>query len=86
MEYLTVKETAQRWGVSVRTVNMHLNAGRVAGAVRKEHRRFRPAARFFSYASYARANPSTMDVERKGFPWKTLPKTKWALCPSANSC
>ena len=27
MEYLTVKETAQRWGVSVRTVNMHLNAG-----------------------------------------------------------
>ncbi len=37
MEYLTVKETAQRWGVSVRTVNMHLNAGRVAGAVRKEH-------------------------------------------------
>ena len=27
MEYLTVKETAQRWGVSVRTVNMHLNDG-----------------------------------------------------------
>ena len=37
MDYLTVKETAQRWGVSVRTVNMHLNAGRVPGAVRKEH-------------------------------------------------
>ena len=37
MDYSTVKETAQRWGVSVRTVNMHLNAGRVPGAVRKEH-------------------------------------------------
>ena len=37
MNYLTVKETARRWGVSVRTVNMHLNAGRVPGAVRKEH-------------------------------------------------
>ena len=29
MDYSTVKETAQRWGVSVRTVNMYLNAGRV---------------------------------------------------------
>ena len=37
MDYSTVKETAQRWGVSVRTVNMYLNAGRVPGAVRKEH-------------------------------------------------
>lgn len=37
MDYRTVKETARRWGVSVRTVNMHLNAGRVPGAVRREH-------------------------------------------------
>ena len=37
MDYRTVKETAQRWGVSVRTVNMYLNDGRVPGAVRKEH-------------------------------------------------
>ena len=36
MQYLTVKETAKRWGISVRTVNMHLNKGRVPGAIRKE--------------------------------------------------
>lgn len=37
MEYMTVKETAKAWNVSVRTVNMYLNAGRVPGAIRKEH-------------------------------------------------
>ncbi len=36
MEYLTVKETANRWGLSVRTVNMYLNEGRIVGAIRKE--------------------------------------------------
>ena len=35
--YRTIKETAERWDVSVRTVNMHLNAGRVPDAVRKKH-------------------------------------------------
>ena len=37
MEHMTVKETARRWGVSIRTVNMYLNEGRVAGAIRKDH-------------------------------------------------
>lgn len=37
MEYMTVKETAKKWNVSIRTVNMHLNEGRVPGAIRKEH-------------------------------------------------
>ena len=43
MEYMTVKETAQRWGVSIRTVNMYLNEGRVPGAIRKEHAWLIPA-------------------------------------------
>ncbi len=34
MEYTTVKETALRWGVSVRTVNSLCAQGRVAGAVK----------------------------------------------------
>lgn len=35
MEYITTKELAKKWGVSVRTVNLYLNEGRVDGAVRK---------------------------------------------------
>lgn len=36
MKYLSVKETAKLWGVSVRTVNLYLNEGRISGAIRKE--------------------------------------------------
>lgn len=35
MEYLTVRETAKKWGMSIRMVNYYLNTGRVDGAVRK---------------------------------------------------
>lgn len=35
MEYLSVKETAEQWGVSIRMVNYYLNTGRVPGAIRK---------------------------------------------------
>ncbi len=34
MNYLTIKETARRWGVSIRTVNSLCAQGRVAGAVK----------------------------------------------------
>ncbi len=34
MKYLTIKETALSWGVSVRTVNSLCNQGRVEGAIR----------------------------------------------------
>lgn len=36
MEYLTVKETAQKWGVSGRRINTLCNEGRIAGAEKKE--------------------------------------------------
>ena len=35
MDYITTKELAEKWGVSVRTANLYLNEGRVEGAVRK---------------------------------------------------
>ena len=35
MEYLTVRETSEKWGMSIRMVNYYLNTGRVEGAVRK---------------------------------------------------
>lgn len=35
MEYLTVRETSERWGMSIRMVNYYLNTGRIEGAVRK---------------------------------------------------
>ena len=36
MDTITTRELAQKWNVSIRTVNMYLNAGRVEGAVRKK--------------------------------------------------
>ncbi len=36
MQTITTRELAEKWGISVRTVNMYLNAGRVEGAVRKK--------------------------------------------------
>ena len=35
MDHLTIREIAEKWNVSVRTVNYYLNAGRIPGAVRK---------------------------------------------------
>ena len=36
MEYLTVRETSEKWGMSIRMVNYYLNTGRIEGAVRKK--------------------------------------------------
>ncbi|MBD5526166.1 MAG: helix-turn-helix domain-containing protein [Lachnospiraceae bacterium] len=35
MEYLTVKETAEKWGVSGRRVSLLCNEGRIEGAEKK---------------------------------------------------
>lgn len=34
MDYMTVSETAEKWGLKVRMVNYYCSAGRIAGAVR----------------------------------------------------
>ena len=33
MEYLTVRETSEKWGMSIRMVNYYLNTGRIAGGL-----------------------------------------------------
>ena len=35
MEYLTVKEIAEKWGISGRRVNLLCNEGRITGAEKK---------------------------------------------------
>ena len=35
MEYLTVKEMAEKWGISGRRVNLLCNEGRIEGAEKK---------------------------------------------------
>ncbi len=35
MEYLTVKEIAEKWGISGRRVNLLCNEGRIEGAEKK---------------------------------------------------
>lgn len=35
MEYLTVKEAAEKWGISGRVVTYHIVDGRIPGVVRK---------------------------------------------------
>lgn len=35
MEYLTVKETGDKWGVTSRMVTMYCVAGRITGAIKK---------------------------------------------------
>ena len=35
MDYLSVKEIAELWGISIRMVNYYLNTGRIQGAIRK---------------------------------------------------
>lgn len=34
MEYMTLKETGEKWGVSARRVNYYCAAGRIPGAVK----------------------------------------------------
>ena len=36
MEYLTVKEAGEKWGISARMVIYHCVAGRIEGAIKKE--------------------------------------------------
>ena len=33
MEYLTVRETSEKWGMSIRMVNYYLNTGRIEGEI-----------------------------------------------------
>ena len=35
MEYLTVKEAGEKWGISARMVTYHCVAGRIEGAIKK---------------------------------------------------
>lgn len=35
MEYLTVKETGEKWGITSRMVTVYCNKGRIPGAVKK---------------------------------------------------
>jgi len=35
MDYITVKEAAEKWGVSTRSITYHLVGGRIPGTVKK---------------------------------------------------
>jgi len=35
MEYLTVKEAGEKWGITARMVNYYCSSGRIKGAVKK---------------------------------------------------
>ena len=35
MEYLTVKEMAEKWDITARMVNYYCSAGRIKGAIKK---------------------------------------------------
>ncbi len=35
MEYLTVKEMGEKWGVTSRMVNVYCSTGRIPGAIKK---------------------------------------------------
>ena len=37
MEYLTVFEVAEKWGITSRMVNYYCHAGRISGAIKKGH-------------------------------------------------
>jgi hypothetical protein len=37
MDYITIKEAAEKWGISGRAINYHIAAGRIEGAVQKGH-------------------------------------------------
>ena len=34
MDYMTLKEASEKWGVSARQINYHCSAGRIPGAVK----------------------------------------------------
>ena len=34
IDYMTVKEFAQEWGVTTRLITIHINAGRIPGAIK----------------------------------------------------
>ncbi|MCL2013497.1 MAG: helix-turn-helix domain-containing protein [Oscillospiraceae bacterium] len=44
MEYITIKEAAEQWGISTRAVTYHIVAGRIEGAVKKGGVWFIPVA------------------------------------------
>ena len=44
MEYLTVKEAGEKWGITNRMVNYYCSAGRIAGAIKKGNLWLIPAA------------------------------------------
>ena len=44
MDYITVREVAQKWGVSPRSITYHLMDGRIPGAVKKGNLWLIPAA------------------------------------------
>jgi translation initiation factor IF-1 len=35
MDYITIKEASEKWGVTVRAITYHVVAGRIEGAVKK---------------------------------------------------
>lgn len=43
MDYISVKEAAEKWGVSTRSITYHLVAGRIKGAIKKGHMWLIPA-------------------------------------------
>ncbi len=43
MDYITVGQVAEKWGVSPRSITYHLAAGRIEGAVKKGHKWLIPA-------------------------------------------
>ena len=43
MGYISVKEVAEKWGVSTHSIRYHLLAGRIEGAIRKGHMWLIPA-------------------------------------------
>jgi len=44
MDYITIKEAAKMWGISVRAVTYHVVAARVSGALKKGNMWLIPAA------------------------------------------
>lgn len=34
MEYMTLRETSEKWGVSARQINYYCSAGRIPGAIK----------------------------------------------------
>ncbi|WP_146953607.1 helix-turn-helix domain-containing protein [Alkalibaculum bacchi] len=54
MDYITVSEAAEKWGVSPRSITYHLVAGRIDGAIKKGHMWLIPAT-----------SPKPLDRRRK---------------------